>query len=83
MGELRAARAFANRPDVGRARLEPIVDRDIATGVKRDTGEIEPDPGGIGGASGCDQYVAAFDSLFARGHLQPEADGLPGAALHT
>jgi hypothetical protein len=65
MGELRAARALANRPNIGRARLEPVVDRDISTGIERDTGELQPDPGGIGGASGRDQDVAALDGLIA------------------
>src|SRR6516165_11536756 len=51
MGELWAACALANRPDVGRARLEPVVDRYTSAGIERDTGHVEPDPGGIGSAS--------------------------------
>ena len=65
MGELPTARALANRPDVGRARFEPVVDRDISPCVERDTGELEPDPFGIGGAPGPGQDVAAFDGLIA------------------
>jgi len=64
MGELWTAGALANRPDVGRARFEPVVDRDISPYVERDTGELEPDPFGIGDAPGRDQ-VAAFDGLIA------------------
>ena len=65
MGELRAARALANCPDIGRARFEPVIDRDIAARVERDTGQIEPNPVGIRSAPGCDQDVAAFDGLIA------------------
>jgi len=47
------------------ARLEPVVDRDISPCVERDTGELERDPFGIGGAPGPGQDVAAFDGLTA------------------
>src|SRR5580693_6929223 len=83
MRELWAARALANRPDLARARLEPVVDRDIAVRVERDISELQPDPGGIGGASGRDQYVAAFDGLIARRGMQLEVHSLPRPAPHT
>ncbi len=83
MGELWAAGRLANCPDVGRTRLQPVIDRDISAVVEHDTGEVEPDPIGVGGASGRDQEIAAFDGLIAcqRPHL--EADCVSGSALNT
>ena len=65
MGELRTARALADRPEIERARLEPVIDRDISTGVERDTRHLEPDPGGVGASSGRDQDIGAIDGLIA------------------
>ena len=66
VGELRAAGALADRPDIGRARLQPVVDRDVAPRVQLDAGHLQPDPGGVGRASRRDQDVAAVDGLLAR-----------------
>ena len=63
--ELRAAGAFADRPDVGRARLQPLVDADVAARVQLDAGLVEADAGGVGNAPGRDQDVAALDLLLA------------------
>src|SRR5438270_4395358 len=83
VGELCAPGAITNRPDIGRARLEPVVDRYISSGIERDTGEVKPDPVCVGRASGRDQDIAAFDSLIAcwRAHL--ETDRVSGSALYT
>ena len=43
--ELRTAGAFADRPDIGRARLQSLVDADVAPVVEIDAGDIEADRG--------------------------------------
>src|SRR5271163_2402300 len=63
MGELGTTGTFTDRPDIGRACFEPFVDLDVTASIHCDTGDIEPDPRGIGTASGRDQDVAAFDGL--------------------
>ncbi len=63
MGELWAAGGLANRQDIGRARLEPVIDRDISAVVEHDTGDVEPDPVSVGGASGRDEEIAAVDGF--------------------
>ncbi len=83
MGELWAAGRLANCPDVGRTRLQPVIDRDISAVVEHDTGEVEPDPVGVGGASGRDQEIASFDGQIAYRRAHLEAEGLSGSALHT
>src|SRR4051794_40140473 len=41
--ELWAAGAFAHSPDIGRSRLQPVIDANIATSVQFDAGRFEPD----------------------------------------
>jgi hypothetical protein len=81
--ELRAAGAFADRPDRGRARLQPFVDHDIATTVQRDTGHIEPGPGGVGSAPRGDQDIAALDGPLTRGRAHEKADIFARSPLHA
>ena len=65
MRELRTAGALADRPDSGRARLQPLVDANIAAIVQLDPGHIEADPVGIRNATRGDQDVAAFNRPLA------------------
>ena len=65
MGEHRAAGAFAQGPDVRRARLQSLVDANKAALVQLDAGLVEPDPGGVRNAPGRNEDVAALDRLFA------------------
>jgi len=46
---METAGGLANRPDIGRARLDPVINRDISAVVEHDTSEVEPDPVGVGG----------------------------------
>ena len=48
MGELRAAGALADGDNIGRAGLQPFVDRDKAPRVELDPGLVEPNAGGVG-----------------------------------
>ena len=80
--ELRAAGAFPNGPDIGRRRLQPLIDANIAATVQLDAGLFEPDAGGIGNASCRGQDIAALDPLLAGGCAHGEADFLSGAAPH-
>ena len=84
VGELRAAGAFAHRPNVRCTRLQPLVDTNVATIVEADAGNFETDPAGIGDAAGGDQDVAALDVRFPGGSCRTvDADLLAGASLHT
>src|SRR6202167_3576567 len=80
--ELRAAGAFAERPDIPRTRLQPIVDADITATVQLDADLAEPDPGGVGNTPGRDEDVAAFDGLLAGVREYRNADPLAGLAIH-
>jgi hypothetical protein len=40
MGDLRASEAFPNRLSIGRARLQSLVDRDVAARVQRHTRQV-------------------------------------------
>src|SRR5215468_12179682 len=81
--ELRAAGAFADSPDVGRRRLQPLIDANVATSVQLDAGLFEPDAGGIGNASCRGQDIAALDLLLTRGRTHAKADLLSRSAVHT
>ena len=72
VGEQRAAGAFAERPDVRRARLQPLVDLDETAIVQLDAGLVEPDAGGVRNAPGRDEDVAALDRLFAGARAQTQ-----------
>ena len=80
--KLRAAGAFPDRPDIGRRRLQPVIDANVAVSVQLDAGLLEPDPGGIGNAPRRDQDVAALDLLLTGGRAHGEADFFAGSALH-
>jgi len=81
--ELWTASAFANCPAVRRTRFEPFVDLDVTALVQRDSGDLEPDRGGIRSTSGRDQDVAALDGLFARSRTNAEGNVMPGAAFDS
>ena len=80
--ELRAAGAFADRPDPGRARLQPVIDANVAAAVQLDAGLLESDPGGVRDAARRDQDVAAFDVLLAGSRAHVKANLCPGSAAH-
>src|SRR5438132_4020039 len=60
-----ASGTLAHRPDVGRARLEPVVDPDVSPRVELDAGDFESDAGRVGSAPGRDQDVAGGDGLLS------------------
>src|SRR5437763_5300677 len=60
VGELRAAGTFSDRPDIGRASLQALVDPYVATTVQFNSGRIEPDTGGVRRAPCRNQDVAAL-----------------------
>jgi hypothetical protein len=80
--KLRAAGAFSKGPDIGRGRLQPLIDANVATTVQLDASLLEPDPGGVRNAPRRDQDVAAFDALLAGGRAHDKADFLSGSAAH-
>ena len=81
--ELRAAGAFPHGPDVGRARLQPPVDADVAARIQFDAGVGEADPGGVRRAARRHQDVAARDVSLAGGGVHDDVDVLAGPAVHT
>ena len=83
MRELRTAGALADRPDCGRARLQPLVDANVAAIVQIDPGHIEADPVGIRNASRGDQDVAAFNRPLAGSRPHRNRDLFAGAAAHV
>ena len=80
--ELRAAGTFAHGPDIGRGRLQPLVDANVTTAVQLDPGLLEPDPGGVRNAPRRDQDVAARNRLLPGGDAHDKADLLSGSAVH-
>ena len=82
VGEQRAAGAFAERPDVRRARLQPLVDANVTATVQLDADLAEADPGGVRNAPRRDEDVAALDFLLARVRADVKAHSLSGLAAH-
>src|SRR5262249_20678257 len=82
VGELWTAGAFAERPHVRRARLQPVIDADEAATVQVNAGLLESDPGGIRNTPSRDQNVAAVDCLFAGGRAHGKAHLLPASPAH-
>jgi hypothetical protein len=80
--ELRAAGAFPNGPDIGRGRLQPLIDANVATTLQLDAGLLEPDPGSVRNAPRGNQDVAALDLLLTGSRAQGNADFLTGSAVH-
>src|SRR5262249_8610217 len=80
--ELRAAGTLADPPDVGRGRLEPVVDLDVAPRIQLDTGHFESDPGGVGNAPRRDQEVASGDRLLTTGRPYSQTDACPAPSFH-
>jgi hypothetical protein len=73
VGERRAAAAFTHRPDIGRGRLQPLIDTDVATVIQREAGVIEPDQVDVGDAPRRDQEVTPFNPCIRhrrRKHLE-------------
>ena len=80
--ELGAPGAFPHGPDVGRTRLQPLVDANIAPTVQLNAGLLEPEPGGVRRAPRRDQDVAALDLLLAGERAHDHADVLSGSTAH-
>jgi hypothetical protein len=80
VGELRAAGAFADGPNVGRGRFQSIIHTNIAATVQLDPNFLKADAGGVGNTSGRDQDVAALDLLLAGGRAHDKADFLARSA---
>ena len=80
--ELWATGAFPDGPDLGRARLQPLVNANVAMTVHLNTGLLKPDPGGVRNAPRRDQDVAALDVLLTGGRAHNKADCLSGSAVH-
>src|SRR5579871_3350722 len=76
MGELRAASTFADCPDIGRRRLQTVVDAYIAARIQCDFRRVEADAGGVRNAPDRDQEVAPLDRLRAGERTRSEPDAL-------
>jgi hypothetical protein len=81
--ELWAAGTFPDRPDIGRGRLQPLIDANITASVQLDPSLVEPDPGGVWNAPCCDQDIAALDLLLAGGRARHNTDLFTRPAVHT
>ena len=72
--ELRAAGAFARRPDVRGAGLKPVVDADVAACIQFDARPGRVQPVGVGRAAGRHQDVGGFERPLRRPRAHPECD---------
>src|SRR5690606_6022433 len=77
VGELRATRTIAQRPDVGRSRLEALIHDDIAALIKLDSAETSVQFVCIRRPSCGDQEIGSLDRLLAGRHLRPYLYRLP------
>ena len=78
VGEPQRGGAVADRVDVRPAGPQPAVHHHRAVGGHRHAGQLQPQPGGVGGPPGRDQQMGAADTL-AVGKLQ---DGTGRGAAH-
>src|SRR5262249_43025065 len=83
VSELRAAGTFPSRPDIGRGRLQPLIDANVAASVELDTGLVETDLGGVWNAPRCDQDIAALDLLLAGECARHNTDLFARPAAHS
>ncbi|MEA2781152.1 MAG: hypothetical protein QOK29_2696, partial [Rhodospirillaceae bacterium] len=81
MRELRAASAFADRPDARGSRFQPFVDAHEASGIEFDSSLVEADIGGIRNATDRHEKVAAFDLLLACSSPDRDSDCITGKAM--
>jgi hypothetical protein len=77
-----AALFLENADTCPEARLQPIVDANIAAGVGLDAGRFEPDPGSVGDAPRGDEQIAGLEPSIARGSPQCQHDLITRAALN-
>src|SRR5437016_5727662 len=82
VSKLWAAGAFPDRPDIGRRRLQPLIDANVATAVHLDRRLIKPDSRGVWNASCRDQDVATVEFLLAGSRAHGKADFLSGPAVY-
>src|SRR5262249_5214038 len=83
VGELRAAGTLADCPDAWRARLEPIVDADVAARLQLDAGQFEPDAVGVGSAPDRDQDIADSDGRLLTRRPHPQVNVLSTSSLNV
>jgi hypothetical protein len=83
MGELRAAGTLTQRPNTGRARLQPIANLDVASCVERDVCDLEADACGIGLTTCGDQNVACSDVTRTGSRAEVQTDFLPGPTVNA
>ena len=62
MREVRAAGAFADRPDIGGSGPQPLIDLDIAAAGQLHSRHIQADARGVRRAAGGDQQMGAFEN---------------------
>src|SRR5215510_10733302 len=82
VGELWAPGAFADRPDLGRARLQPLIHPNVATRVQLNTGFFKSNPGGVRNAPRRDQHVTTFDFSFTGPRTHEKTDILSRLAVY-
>src|SRR6266513_1396870 len=82
MRELWAAGAFPDGPDLGRTRLQPLINANVAATVQLNARRFKTDPGGVRNAPSRDQDVAAFDVLLPGPRAHDKADFLSGSSPH-
>ena len=66
MGEVRAAGAIADRPNVGHCGLQPLIDFNVTTFGQFDSCQFQANAFVIGSAAAGDEKMCAFQDYFAR-----------------
>src|SRR5262245_35576859 len=82
MRKLRASGAFAERPHVGGACLEPLVGTNIASLIQGDPCLFEPDSARIRHTPRCDDNTAGLDAALTGSSAQREAQSRSRPATH-
>src|SRR5262249_12828167 len=80
--EMRAPGTLADRPNIRRGRLQPLVDADIAASVRLDPGRVDTDPGRVGNPPRGDEKIARVYLPVAARRVQCDDDLVARAALH-
>src|SRR5215813_12570042 len=73
VGELRAARYLADRPNAGCRRLQAFIDFDVSTVGQLDAGQLQPKSLGVRSAACRHQHVTALQDLLRPIVLDDEA----------
>src|SRR5712672_988522 len=80
--ELRATRDLADRPDAGRAGLQPLVDLDVPTLGEFNAGQFQAEPFGVRIAACGDQYMTSFYDFLNSILLDDDTYRVAGLARH-